>query len=128
MKAQESLSHSVPERRVMVRSRIPVPSAGRPTSRALVAAAIAIGTFACAEPGGITAPESAAVLASGPSAEPCTVDQGQQLIDDGQYQAAIQKFTCVIGLDPTAVEGYRGRIEAQLMLGASRTRCAIMRV
>ena len=44
-------------------------------------------------------------------------EEGQQLIDASQYAKAIREFTCVIDLDPAAIEGYRGRIEAQLMLG-----------
>jgi tetratricopeptide (TPR) repeat protein len=39
------------------------------------------------------------------------------LIDQGRYQQAIREFTCVIAAEPTEVEGYRGRIEAQLLLG-----------
>lgn len=85
-------------------------------SRKLVTAAILLGTVACAEPGAIAAPETAA-RAGALNVTPCTADQGQQLIDAGSYQAAIQVFTCVINLDPTAVEGYRGRIEAELMAG-----------
>jgi tetratricopeptide (TPR) repeat protein len=85
--------------------------------RRIIAAAIAISTAACAEPGALTSPDATVVRDNASNAVPCTAAQGQQLIDAGQYQAAIQKFTCVIGLDPTAVEGYRGRIEAQLMLG-----------
>lgn len=67
---------------------------------ALAVAAVAIGAFGCAEPDAFTAPEAVAALTKGPN-EPCTVDQGQELIDGGQYQAAIQKFTCLIGLDPS---------------------------
>jgi tetratricopeptide (TPR) repeat protein len=47
----------------------------------------------------------------------CTAKQGQLLIDEGRYQQAIKEFTCVIEAAPTEVEGYRGRIEAQLLLG-----------
>jgi tetratricopeptide (TPR) repeat protein len=86
-------------------------------SRKLLAAAALLGTVSCAEPGAITSPDAAGVRASAGNAAPCTAEQGQQRIDAGLYQAAIQVFTCVIGLDPTAVEGYRGRIEAQLMAG-----------
>lgn len=84
--------------------------------RKVISAAVLVTTVACAEPGAITSPDGA-LLAGGANVTPCTAEEGQQLINAGQYQAAIQKFTCVIGLDPTAVEGYRGRIEAQLMLG-----------
>jgi tetratricopeptide (TPR) repeat protein len=47
----------------------------------------------------------------------CTAEQGQTLIDQGRYKQAIAEFTCVIDAHPTEVEGYRGRIEAQLLLG-----------
>jgi len=50
-------------------------------------------------------------------ADQCTAAQGQLFIDSGQYKKAIQEFSCVIDTQPTEVEGYRGRIEAQLMLG-----------
>src|SRR4030095_1298660 len=51
------------------------------------------------------------------SAASCTSEQGQLLIDQGRYKQAIGEFTCVIDAHPTEVEGYRGRIEAQLLLG-----------
>jgi tetratricopeptide (TPR) repeat protein len=47
----------------------------------------------------------------------CTAEQGQLLIDQGRYKQAISEFTCVIDAHPTEVEGYRGRIEAQLLVG-----------
>lgn len=47
----------------------------------------------------------------------CTAAQGQQYINQGRYDKAVREFTCVINADPTAVEGYRGRIEAKLLLG-----------
>lgn len=47
----------------------------------------------------------------------CSADQGQLLIDQGSYTQAIRVFTCVIDADPTGVGGYRGRIEAELLLG-----------
>ena len=47
----------------------------------------------------------------------CSVEQGQQLIDDGLYARAIREFTCVIDAHPTEVAGYRGRIEAELLIG-----------
>ena len=46
----------------------------------------------------------------------CTVEQGQALIDAGRYDKAIQAFGCVIDAGPTEVEGYRGRIEAEVLL------------
>ena len=54
---------------------------------------------------------SAAVIAA-----PCTEQSGQAYIDAGKYEKAILEFTCVINNAPTAVEGYRGRIEAQVLL------------
>ncbi len=47
----------------------------------------------------------------------CSAASGQAFIDDGRYLKAIAEFTCVIEAQPTGVEGYRGRIEAQLLLG-----------
>ena len=47
----------------------------------------------------------------------CTVEQGQIYIDEARYKQAVKEFTCVIEMQPTEVEGYRGRIEAQLLLG-----------
>jgi len=47
----------------------------------------------------------------------CSPQQGQILIDSGRYKQAVKEFTCIIDAMPTAVEGYRGRIEAQLLLG-----------
>ena len=64
---------------------------------------------------------AAALLIMGPSdltrAQACTAQQGQILIDQGRYKQAVKEFTCVIEAQPTDVEGYRGRIEAHLMLG-----------
>ena len=51
------------------------------------------------------------------SAAQCTAQQGQLFIDSGQYKKAIQEFTCVINSQPTEAEGYRGRAEAELLLG-----------
>ena len=47
----------------------------------------------------------------------CTAQQGQSFINAGQYNQAIQEFTCIINTQPNEVEGYRGRIEARLLLG-----------
>lgn len=82
-------------------------------SRRMIAALGVTATVACADPGPVTSPTAAHPV----SVVECTAEAGQQAIDDGQYEAAIDEFTCVIDLDPTAVEGYRGRIEAQLLLG-----------
>lgn len=51
------------------------------------------------------------------AAPKCSVADGQALIDSGMYAQAVTEFTCVINAAPTEVEGYRGRIEAELMLG-----------
>jgi tetratricopeptide (TPR) repeat protein len=47
----------------------------------------------------------------------CTPERGQALIDAGEYESAVRSFTCVIETVPTGVEGYRGRAEAELLLG-----------
>ena len=47
----------------------------------------------------------------------CSAEQGQIYIDEGRYEQAIREFTCLIEAQPTEVEGYRGRIEAELLLG-----------
>jgi predicted Zn-dependent protease len=55
---------------------------------------------------------------AGPAnASMCTAQQGQLFIDAGRYRDAVREFTCVIEARPTDVEGYRGRIEAELLLG-----------
>lgn len=47
----------------------------------------------------------------------CSAEHGQEFIDAAEYDRAVREFSCVIMAQPTEVEGYRGRIEAQLMLG-----------
>ena len=47
--------------------------------------------------------------------EPALPD-GQALIDQGRYKKAVTEFTCVIQTQPSGRNGYRGRIEAQLLL------------
>jgi tetratricopeptide (TPR) repeat protein len=63
---------------------------------------------------------AAALLLTGPvaqaSPQPCTPEQGQAFIDTGRFKDAIREFTCVIAAQPTEAEGYRGRIEAELLL------------
>jgi hypothetical protein len=62
----------------------------------------------------------AALVAAGADAKanpPCSAEQGQVYIEEGRYDNAIREFTCVIDADPTGVEGYRGRIEAKVLLG-----------
>jgi hypothetical protein len=85
--------------------------------RKITAATVVMTTISCAEPGAVTSPNVAGLRAGAATGVSCTAEQGQQLIDAGAYGKAIKEFTCVIDLDPTAVAGYRGRIEAQLMLG-----------
>jgi tetratricopeptide (TPR) repeat protein len=51
------------------------------------------------------------------SARGCTAEQGQQFLDEGRYDKALKEFSCLIDAQPTEVEGYRGRIEAYLLLG-----------
>ena len=65
---------------------------------------------------------AAVLLVGGPTGlahaqPPCTIEQGQAFIDEGQYTKAIKEFTCLIDAQPTEADGYRGRIEAQLLLG-----------
>ena len=66
---------------------------------------------------------AAAVLALVPVAHgaantpTCTAEDGQAFIEAGQYNQAVHEFTCLIEAQPTEVEGYRGRIEAKLLLG-----------
>jgi tetratricopeptide (TPR) repeat protein len=57
-----------------------------------------------------------AAAASSPSTK-CTSQRGQDFLDAGRYDHATREFTCVIEAQPTAIEGYRGRIEAELLLG-----------
>jgi len=45
-----------------------------------------------------------------------TLANGQQRINQGDYEQAITIFTCVIAADPVSVDAYRGRIEANLLL------------
>jgi len=86
-------------------------------SRNFIAALGFLTIIACADPGAVTSPNAATPRAAAGDVVSCTAEQGQQFIDAGQYKQAIKEFTCVVDLDPTAVEGYRGRIEAQLMIG-----------
>lgn len=79
---------------------------------AVAAFLVAIG---CADPVVPTSPVGSWAVGETPGS--CSEERGQQFIDDGRYTKAVQEFTCVIMGDPTAVEGYRGRIEARLLLG-----------
>jgi tetratricopeptide (TPR) repeat protein len=55
----------------------------------------------------------------GPSAmaRQCSPEQGQIYINEGRYRDAIREFSCLVEAQPTQVEGYRGLIEAELLLG-----------
>ena len=101
---------------IAAKPALTTPDWGTTMSRNLIAAAVVMTAFACGDPGAVTSPAASDAVASA-SVAPCTAAQGQQHIDAGQYKQAIREFTCLIALDPTAVEGYRGRIEAELMLG-----------
>ena len=46
----------------------------------------------------------------------CSEAQGQAYIDAGDYAKAVKEFTCLIDADPSGFAGYRGRIEANLLL------------
>jgi hypothetical protein len=50
-------------------------------------------------------------------ARQCSPEQGQIYINEGRYRDAIREFSCLVEAQPTEVEGYRGRIEAELLLG-----------
>ena len=56
-------------------------------------------------------------LAAPAAGAECTPEQGQLFIDQGRFDKAIREFSCVIDAAPTDVEGYRGRIEAELLAG-----------
>jgi hypothetical protein len=47
----------------------------------------------------------------------CSLEQRQIYINEGRYREVIREFACVIEAQPTEVEGYRGRSEAELLLG-----------
>src|SRR5262245_33365562 len=47
----------------------------------------------------------------------CSAAQGQAYIDQGRYDQAIREFSCLVAAQPTEAEGYRGKAEAELMLG-----------
>ena len=85
--------------------------------RHIVTAAGALTIISCADPLAVTKPARTganAVFAGGAS---CSPEQGQVFLDAAEYSKAIKEFTCLIDSDPTDVAGYRGRIEAKLMLG-----------
>src|SRR5262245_20047620 len=85
--------------------------------RHVVVPALALLAVSCGEQNTITSPTIGEPARSSANVASCSAEQGQQLLDAGQYKAAIREFSCIIAGDPTGIEGYRGRIEAQLMLG-----------
>ena len=86
-------------------------------SRKIIAATVVLATIACGDPSVVTSPRTARSTPAFENVAACSAAQGQQLLDTGQYKKAISEFTCLIDFDPTAIDGYRGRIEAELMLG-----------
>lgn len=56
------------------------------------------------------------IFSSANAADNCTEASGQALIEQEQYELAIDEFSCVIVKAPTVIGGYRGRIEAKLLL------------
>lgn len=92
------------------RSRLTIPLSRRGRIAIRLLAVLLVGIPVA--PSAAAAGESAAASARG-----CTVEQGQLLIEEGRYKKAIHEFSCVIDAQPTEVDGYRGRIEAQLLLG-----------
>ena len=76
----------------------------RPPVRAtILAVALTLGSLLLAAPVG--------------AAPPCDAAAGQEFIDDGRYERAVREFGCLIEADPTSVDGHRGRMEAQVLLG-----------
>ncbi len=76
---------------------------------------------------------SSPTLAQSPTAEPicetpsdrpanggcrgATLARGQARIDEGRHEEAIQVFSCILAADPLVADAYRGRSEAELLLG-----------
>lgn len=79
---------------------------------ALVGLTLVISIF-----GGSVETVSAANSKQGDRKNQCSEDLGQTYIHAGRYKDAIRVFSCVIEAQPTEVGGYRGRIEAELLLG-----------
>ena len=86
-------------------------------SRTLITAAAALIAAGCVDSAAVTSPNLGHGRAARAGVPSCSAQQGQQLIDAGQYTKAIKEFSCLVNLDPTGVEGYRGRIEAELLAG-----------
>lgn len=72
------------------------------------------GTVSAAPAGPLTIGATEAAVAT---TTKCTAVQGQALIEAGRYEQAVREFSCVVDSQPTEVEGYRGRMEANALLG-----------
>ena len=86
-------------------------------SRKTIAATVVLATVACADPGVVTSPRAPQSNPAFVNAAACSAAQGQQYLDAGDYKKAISEFTCLIERDPTGIDGYRGRAEAEIMTG-----------
>lgn len=97
------------------------PAPARGASSAVRARTVTVWLAAAFVAAGSLAPARASASGEGqparPSATRCSTERGQGYIDAGRYRDAVREFTCVIEALPTEVEGYRGRIEARLLLG-----------
>jgi len=107
--------------RIIVPDGCTVPAAGRTRAAAVVARALPVALAAAlllTGPVALARPAASATIdAAVVSNANCTAERGQAFIDESRYEHAIREFTCVIKAEPTGVEGYRGRIEAELLLG-----------
>lgn len=81
-------------------------------------ATFALAMIACADPIGVVAPALTGSSGLAANSASCSLQEGQALLDEAEYTKAVKAFTCVVDADPTGFEGYRGRIEALLMLGS----------
>ena len=84
------------------------------TKAGAIATAVVLAGVAFAQTPRVVAAAARSPLAADSA---CSAEQGQIFINEGRYRQAIQEFTCLIEAQPSGVEGYRGRIEAQLLLG-----------
>ena len=120
------------------RSPAPAPSGARPRARplpvalrsllfALAAASTSSHALAEAPPAPSSSaaqPAAADPLCEPPSEKPANVDcrgatlaRAQAKIDEGRHEEAIQMYSCVLAADPLVPDAYRGRSEAELLLG-----------
>ena len=85
--------------------------------RQIRTAAFTLAVIACADPIGVVTPARTGSSGFSATGESCSVQEAQALLNAAEYSKAIKAFSCLIDADPNAFEGYRGRAEAQLMLG-----------